>query len=126
MKKIVNDNQIANTPLLTVPQYSVESYFINPKFLRKVSDTSDLFIIPGSLSQNFISGKFSSVTGDQQISLNRPQLADIESVTKSIYYDTATKKARAKLEIKMRNSSPDPVMGVDVRIAIAPANGGTV
>lgn len=126
MKKIVNDNQVANTPLLTVPQYSVESYFINPKFLRKVADTSDLFIIPGSLSQKFLSGNLNPGDGENLNPGERPQLADIESVTKSIYYDPGTKKARAKLEIKIRNSSTKPVIGIDVRVAIAASGGGVV
>lgn len=53
-----------------------------------------------------------------------PQLSDIQSVTKSVYLDTKTNETKAKLVIRIRNSSGKTLSGIDVRIAIPAGSGG--
>lgn len=53
-----------------------------------------------------------------------PQLSDIESVTKSVYVDTKTNETKAKLVIRIRNSSGKVLSGIDARIAIPAGSGG--
>jgi hypothetical protein len=53
-----------------------------------------------------------------------PQLSDIESVTKSVYLDTKTNETKAKLVIRIRNSSGKTLTGIDARIAIPTGSGG--
>jgi hypothetical protein len=53
-----------------------------------------------------------------------PQLSDIESVIKSVYVDTKTNETKAKLVIRIRNSSGKILTGIDARIAIPVGSGG--
>ena len=53
-----------------------------------------------------------------------PQLSDIESVTKSVYVDTKTNETKAKLVIRIRNSSGKILSGIDARVAIPAGSGG--
>ena len=53
-----------------------------------------------------------------------PQLSDIESVIKSVYVDTKTNETKAKLVIRIRNSSGKVLSGIDARIAIPAGSGG--
>jgi hypothetical protein len=122
MVKKISDTEISNTPLVKVKENSVEAYYINPKFLNIVEgqDFDQYRRLSGYGSGDNLFDPPGGGDGNKDV----PQLADIESVTKSIYYDPATKKARAKLVIKIRNSSTKPIIGIDARIAIAGADGG--
>lgn len=122
MVKKISDTEISNTPLVKVKENSVEAYYINPKFLNIVEGQD--FDQYRRLSGYGSGDDLFDPPGDGDGNKDVPQLADIESVTKSIYYDPATKKARAKLVIKIRNSSTKPIIGIDARIAIAGADGG--
>jgi hypothetical protein len=122
MVKKISDTEISNTPLVKVKENSVEAYYINPKFLNIVEgqDFNQYRKLSGYSSGDDVYSNPGGGTENKDV----PQLADIESVTKSIYYDPATKKARAKLVIKIRNSSEKPIIGIDARIAIAAVDGG--
>lgn len=124
MAKKISDTEISNTPLVRVKENSVEAYYINPKFLNLVEGQD--FSQYKRLSGYGTGDDLFFPPGDGGGNPNVPQLADIESVTKSIYYDPATQKARAKLVIKIRNSSEKPIIGIDARIAIAASDGGKV
>lgn len=122
MTKKISDVEVSNTPLIRVNRWSKEAYYMNPKYLD---------IIEGQDFDQYqkLSGYTNSpITIDlpegENPQVKAPSLADIESVTKTVYYDPATKKARAKLVIKIRNSSPEPIIGIDARIAIAASDGG--
>jgi len=122
MVKKISDTEISNTPLVKVKENSVEAYYINPKFLNIVEGQD--FNQYRKLSGYGFGGDWDNPGGPGDGNKDVPQLADIESETKTIYYDPATKKARAKLVIKIRNSSEKPIIGIDARIAIAAADGG--
>lgn len=55
---------------------------------------------------------------------DRPQLADITAVTKSVYYDYQQQKLRAKLIISIKNTSGKNLLGMDARISIPQGSGG--
>lgn len=117
-----SDIEISNTPLINVKRWSKEAYYMNPKYLNILegSDLDQYKRISGSATGEILI----DFPPGEDSNIKAPQLADIESVTKSVYYDPATKKARAKLVIKIRNSSTEPIIGIDARVAIASSDGG--
>ena len=58
------------------------------------------------------------ISGSQEEKPDVPDLSDIESVTKTKYFDPVTKVEKVKIVIKVRNSSRNKkdVSGVDARI----------
>lgn len=62
--------------------------------------------------------------GDDGKRSDRPELSDIESVTKTIYYDVKQKKKMAKLVIRIRNNSGKNLLGIDARTTIPASAGG--
>jgi hypothetical protein len=122
MTKKISDVEVSNTPLIRVNNWSKESYYMNPKYLDIVEGQD--FDQYQRLSGYGASPINIDLPEGENPSVKAPSLSDIESVTKTVYYDLATKKARAKLVIKIRNSSTEPIIGIDARIAIAASDGG--
>lgn len=92
---------------------TADSYFMNPKFIRYAPK-------PTSLSVDGLV----DLPGGPGTPNDVPQLSDIESVTKSVYVDTKTNKTKAKLVIRIRNSSGKVLSGIDARIAVPTGSGG--
>ena len=106
-----------------------------------VTQTSKPVILRGSLEDWLMApdaairwGTYSSESGLQTgtgggdnggyVEYDRPQLMDIESVTKTIYYDTESKTNKAKIVLKIRNSSGQALLGIDARKTIPTSSGG--
>ena len=62
--------------------------------------------------------------GDGDLFGDRPELSDIESVTKSVYFDADQNKTMAKVVIRIRNSSGKKLLGIDARTTIPSSSGG--
>lgn len=92
---------------------SADSYYMNSKYVRYAPDRYSRSI-EGLLDGPDGPGKPNEI----------PQLSDIESVTKSVYVDTKTNETKAKLVIRIRNSSGKTLSGIDARIAIPTGSGG--
>jgi hypothetical protein len=90
-----------------------DAYYMNQKYIRYTP-------LPlGGAVEGLIEG-----TGGPGEPNKIPQLSDIESVTKSVYVDTKTNKTKAKLVIRIRNSSGQVLSGMDARIAVPTGSGG--
>lgn len=119
MVKKISDLDVSNTPILAVPENSKEAYFINPKFLR---------IVPGLSSELFVSGFLNGNTGDTgggvppggdggNQNTKAPSLADIVGTpVQEVYYDQQG-LLKVKVTFTINNSSPDPIIGFDARVA---------
>jgi hypothetical protein len=92
---------------------TADSYYMNSKYVRYAPDRYSRSI-EGLLDGPDGPGKPNEI----------PQLSDIESVTKSVYVDTKTNETKAKLVIRIRNSSGKTLSGIDARIAIPTGSGG--
>jgi hypothetical protein len=92
---------------------TADSYFMNPKYVRYAPRPTSL------MSDEIIDGLAGPETPNDV-----PQLSDIESVIKSVYWDTKTNKTKAKLVIRIRNSSGKILSGIDARIAVPEGSGG--
>jgi hypothetical protein len=92
---------------------TADAYYMNSKYVRYAP-------VPGSRSAE---GLFELPDGPGTPN-ETPQLSDIEFVTKSVYLDTKTNKTKAKLVIRIRNSSGKVLSGIDARIAIPTGSGG--
>lgn len=117
----ISDIEVSGSGKLKIKKLSMEEYYLKDSSYVLVDGTPSLNL--GSTYLNGSSNISIEDAGDITDPI-APDLADIESVTKSIYYDPATKEAKAKLVIKIRNSSPDPIIGIDTRIAKAASEGG--
>ena len=92
---------------------TADSYYMNSKYVRYAP-------IPTSRSaEGLVEGPDGPGTPNEI-----PQLSDIESIIKSVYVDTKTNKTKAKLVIRIRNSSGKVLSGIDARIAIPTGSGG--
>ena len=92
---------------------TAESYYMNPKYVRYTPR------VRSGVLDGLVDGPDGPGTPNKI-----PQLSDIESVTKSVYLDTKTNETKAKLVIRIRNSSGEVLSGIDARIAIPAGSGG--
>lgn len=92
---------------------TADAYYMNSKFVRYAPAGKSI------ASEGLLDGPDGPGTPNLI-----PQLSDIESVTKSIYVDAKTNETKAKLVIRIRNSSGKVLSGMDVRIAIPTGSGG--
>jgi len=92
---------------------TADAYYMNSKYVRYAPN-------PTSRSaEGLVEGPDGPGTPNEI-----PQLSDIESVTKSVYLDTKTNETKAKLVIRIRNSSGKILSGIDARIAVPERSGG--
>jgi hypothetical protein len=92
---------------------TADSYYMNKKYVRYAPN-------PTSRSAEGLAERPDGPGTPNEI----PQLSDIESVTKSVYLDTKTNETKAKLVIRIRNSSGKILSGIDARIAVPEGSGG--
>lgn len=119
-KKLTNLN-IVDVPKFSVAQNSIESALIDEKYLNIVPSTINrslpLLQTFGSLeSYRIQSGDFGLDFPDV------PQLDDIQSIDPDIYYEDGI--AKAKVTIRIRNSSGKQLKGIDARLEIPTSSGG--
>jgi hypothetical protein len=120
-KSLINLN-IIDVPKFSVLENSVESEIIDEKYLNIVRSTINRQL---PVYQNFGSYESYSISpGDFELNLLRvPQLDDIQSIDPDIYYEGGIAKAR--VTIRIRNSSGKQLKGIDARLEIPEASGGT-
>lgn len=90
--------------------FNMDSRYVNVIDSISGSQYGDLF--------SFVSGGSDGATHD------KPELSDIEFVSKSTYFDPKTNSTKAKLIFKIRNSSGQNLLGIDARIG--GSTGGTL
>lgn len=112
INKRITDADITHTSIPTVLEGSIDDILMDRRFVNVVkSDNMTLF----SSSSTSASGSGPIVievptTGD------KPELSDIESISKSIYFDAKTNTNKAKLVFKIRNNSGQDLIGIDARV----------
>jgi hypothetical protein len=112
-----------------VPSRIPETKIVGPSRFRKpladlVSEDGRAFVSPYVVGSGNADGDGNGTTkpepkdlGDELVA-DVPSLTDIESVVKTKYFDPVTKVEKAKIIIKIRNSSKNKsnIAGVDARI----------
>ena len=112
INKRITDADITHTSVPTVLEGSIDDILMDRRFVNVVkSDNMTLF----SSSSTSASGSSPTIievptTGD------KPELSDIESISKSIYFDAKTNTNKAKLVFKIRNNSGQDLIGIDARV----------
>lgn len=122
-----NDLNISKTPSVTIAEGSLESVFLNSGSIKRLNvDKSDASLFGlggiggggGSLSLGLNSADPNLTTEDLGVNLLnsiRPQLADISVFSNSTYLDSKG-VTRARLVLKVKNSSGKKLLGVDTKI----------
>jgi hypothetical protein len=119
--KIITSLDVVNIPKLSVAADSIEAQLIGDEYIDKIFMPSRG---PITVSQVYGSAEDYRINfGTSSLEEIRvPQLDDIESVSKNIYYENGIAKAR--VTIRIRNSSGQKLKGIDARQEIDPASGG--
>lgn len=113
---------IVDVPKFTVAENSIESKSISEKYLNIVPSTIGRAL---PISQSFGSAEDYIIlpgTFDSNTPLV-PQLDDIQSIDPDEYFENGIKKA--KVTIRIRNSSGQKLKGIDARLEIPASSGGT-
>ena len=118
----IDVTQIAK-PIILVG--SKEDYYLSPDAATRVYNTSGLIAQGGSGGlSTFIAAGDSSGVSSSVSQFDRPQLADIYTISHDTYFDSQQQKVRAKMTITMRNSSGKQILGIDARITVPSSSGG--
>jgi hypothetical protein len=119
-KGLTNLN-VVDVPKFTVAENSAESVFINEKYLNVVKSTINKTL---PVYQSFGSAEsYAIIPGNADLNVPLvPQLDDIQSVDPEEYYENGI--AKAKVTIRIRNSSGRQLKGIDARLEIPAASGG--
>jgi len=120
---IITSLDVVSIPKLSVAADSIEAQLIGDQYINKI-------FIPNrplaTISQIYGSAEDYKIDlGKSSLEeVNVPQLDDIESVDPDIYYENGIAKAR--VTIRIRNSSRQKLKGIDARQEVDPASGGTL
>lgn len=119
-----SDLNITKTPSVTIAEGSIESAFLNSGAINRLnvsasnSTTGGIFGGGGTYSVDLTSSDpnlTSEDIGNDVTNSPKPQLADISVFANEIYID-AKGNARARLVLKIKNSSGKKLLGVDTKI----------
>lgn len=120
--KSLTNLDIVDVPKFTVAQNSIEAGLIAEKYLNIVPSTIGRAL---PISQSFGSAEdyiIRSGVFDSNIPLV-PQLDDIQSLDPEEYFENGIKKAKVIMRVK--NSSGQKLKGIDARLEVTPSSGGT-
>jgi hypothetical protein len=119
-----SDLNLTKTPTVTVAAGSLESIFLNSGAAKRINvklrnesaviDTGRVGT-PGETDPNLVGedgGEDGESGGNDFLNSIKPQLADISVFANEIYID-AKGNARARLVLKIKNSSGKSLLGVD-------------
>lgn len=120
--KNINDLSISNTGRVTVSENSADAAFVDPSYLKTVKGPAKLKI-GGNIELSLSGDGTSDGVEDPSFDNKAPTLEDISVVSKGIYLNDKG-EYRAKLTIKVRNSSGSKIKGVDAVISIPQSSGG--
>ncbi len=120
-KNLTNLN-IVDIPKFTVAENSEEANLIAEKYLNIVPSTIGRAL---PISQSFGSAEDYIIrTGILDTNVPEvPQLDDVQSIDPDEYFENGIKKA--KVTIRIRNSSGQKLKGIDARLEIPASSGGT-
>lgn len=119
----VSENSITSEAPITIYTSSKDVAFLDPRKYRAI----DGKIISSSLGSNLLDSSSiyidtSTAEGESEAN-NVPQLEDITVIENTTYVDDKG-ITRARLVIRVRNSSGKPLLGVDARKAVLASAGG--
>lgn len=119
-KDLTNLN-VVDVPKFSVAQNSIEATSIDEKYLNIIPSTINRSL---PLLQTFGSVESYRIeAGDFELDFpDVPQLDDIQSIDPDIYYEGGV--AKAKVTIRIRNSSGKQLKGIDARLEIPTSSGG--
>lgn len=120
--KNLTNLDIVDIPKFTVAENSEEANLIAEKYLNIVPSTIGRAL---PISQSFGSAEDYIIRPgifDSNIPLV-PQLGDIQSLDPEEYFENGVKKA--KVVIRVKNSSGQKLKGIDARLEIPASSGGT-
>lgn len=113
----ISENSITSEAPITLYTNSKDTAFLDPRKYRAVEGK----IISSALSSNLLDSSeiyIDNTKSDDELKSNDvPQLEDIEVVENTVYIDDKG-ITRARLTIKVRNSSGKTLLGVDARIKV--------
>lgn len=127
MKNVPQSQVVSGQPRV-LPKGHEDLLFLNPNDVLITDGVEFLntkyISTPGSFSGTIDPALFTEPDSTvpagifQPVKLDTPDLSDIEVQTPEQYYDAATKTAKYKVVVKIRNTSitKDNVQGVDARI----------
>jgi hypothetical protein len=118
-----SDLNLTKTPSVTVAAGSLESIFLNSGAAKRINvklrnesaviDTGRVGT-PGETDPNLV-GEDGESGGNDFLNSIKPQLADISVFSNTTYLDTKG-VTRARLVLKVKNSSGKKLLGVDTKI----------
>lgn len=119
----ISENSVTGEAPITIYENSKDIAFLDPRKYRVVSSSN----LSNFLSSDLISTQTDYVDPDEGSenlqSSKVPQLEDIEIVENTTYLNDRGIR-RAKLVIRVRNSSGKKLIGVDARKAVLSSEGG--
>lgn len=119
----ISENSITSEAPITIYTSSKDIAFLDPKKYRAI----DGKIISSSLGSSLLDSSeifIDTTPAEGESKANEvPQLEDIEVVENTTYVDDKG-ITRARLVIKVRNSSGKTLLGVDARKAVLASSGG--
>lgn len=119
----VSENSITSEAPITIYTSSKDIAFLDPRKYRAI----DGKIISSSLGSNLLDSSEiyidTTIAEGESKANDVPQLEDITVIENTTYVDDKG-VTRARLVIKVRNSSGKPLLGVDARKAVLASAGG--
>jgi len=119
----VSENSITSEAPITIYTSSKDIAFLDPRKYRAI----DGKIISSSLGSNLLDSSEiyidTTIAEGESKANDVPQLEDITVIENTTYVDDKG-ITRARLVIKVRNSSGKPLLGVDARKAVLASAGG--
>ena len=119
----ISENSITSEAPITIYTSSKDIAFLDPRKYRAI----DGKIISSSLGSNLLDSSEiyidTTIAEGESKANDVPQLEDITVIENTTYVDDKG-ITRARLVIKVRNSSGKPLLGVDARKAVLASAGG--
>ncbi len=120
--KRVSDLSVLNNSSIATGPDSEDAIFLNGRWIKGYFDSINRKAFNASpFGGGLDEGEGGD--GDPEDPSDRPQPADIQSITKTTYYTGG--KARVKVVIKIRNNSGEALEGFDARRSVPASQGGT-
>lgn len=119
----ISENAITSEAPITIYTSSKDVAFLDPRKYRAI----DGKIISSAMGSNLLDSSDIYISneiaeGESKVN-NVPQLEDIEVIENTTYVDDKG-ITRARIVLKVRNSSGKPLLGVDARKAVLASAGG--
>ena len=120
-KPLITSLNVIQLPKIAVFADSLEAKILGDQYVNKIYMPTKF---PNPISQVYGTAEDYKINigySSEEL-INIPQLDDIESIDPDIYYENGI--AKAKVTIRIRNSSGLPLKGIDARQEIPVSSGG--